>query len=349
MNSDFELVLEDCLKRLRDGQSPEDCLAAYPDEADGLRPLLLLAGHIRVAPAPQPRLQAIRAGRARMLAAVQSTPARNSFAPPVSSGTLSRYTVRIFTHLRTLLFRKVTHDMTFALRLALALVVILVCGAVLAVNASASSLPGDPLYGVKRTWEEVRLTLTLNVPARQQFQDQIRQLRLEEVREMIRMGKTGTVEFVGQLESIAADEWVVSGIPVRMLPDTMVEGDPAVGQTILVQARLQGNGVVTAWQTRVLAQGQPPAAYPEPLPSHTPAPTPWPTQEPTLAPASGPTPMPWPTASRPGTMPVSTPWPNQDHQNRDNCGNCDNNNHRDDHNMNNMNNMNNDYHSGGGW
>lgn len=219
--------------------------------------------------------------------------------------------------------------MKFALRLALDMVVILMIGSVLTVNASARSLPGDPLYSVKRTWEEVRLTLTLNDPARQQLQDQIRQLRVEEVHEMIQMGKTGVVEFEGQLESIAADEWVVSGMRVGMLPDTIVEGVPGIGQLIRVRARVQNDGTVTALQVRVQNQAQTPVTYPL-VSTHTPEPprptstailgsvpsrTPWPNHEPTHAwepthePDYEPTHMPWPTHE-----PTQQPWPNDDYQ-----------------------------------
>jgi hypothetical protein len=100
MSADFEWILEDCLKWLRSGQSPEECLAAYPDHAERLRPLLLLASHIRTAPAPQPRPLAIRRGRERMLAAAGSDPDRNSFVQPVLSGAFSRCAVRVFTNLK---------------------------------------------------------------------------------------------------------------------------------------------------------------------------------------------------------------------------------------------------------
>lgn len=208
--------------------------------------------------------------------------------------------------------------MKFALRLAIDLVVILMIGSVLTVNASARSLPGDPLYGVKRTWEEVRLTLTLNDPARQQLQDQFQQLRLEEVRKMIQLGKAGLVDFEGQLESISAGEWVVSGMRVRMLPDTIVEGDPMVGQTVRVRARLQSDGVLTALQVQMQTQASNPVPYPSPVINPTSMPTAMPshTWEPTHQPAYGPTQMPRPTYG-----PTQQPWQNDDHMNNDNHNN----------------------------
>ena len=339
MSLDFELVLEDCLARLRSGKSLENCLSSYPEQADELRLMLTAVVQVRAIPVPQARPEAVEAGRHRMFIALeQQNWIDNTAQAPVSNSGFSRYTVRIFTFLRTLLFGKETHGMKFALRLAIDLVVILMIGSVLTVNASARSLPGDPLYGVKRTWEEVRLTLTLVDPARQQLQDQIQQLRLEEIREMVQMGRAGIVEFEGQLESMAADEWLVSGIQVRMPPDTTVEGNPVVGQIVWVRARVQNDGALTALRVHVQIHWQQTAPYPMPMSSKTPMPTPapsrtpWPTHEPTH--------MPWSTNAYPGNpmhtpwtddhyynpmhtpehtdiphgnMPGSTPWPNDDH------------------------------------
>lgn len=311
MNSDFAWVLEDCLRRLDSGQSMQECLAAYPDQAEGLQPMLLVAGRIRAAPAPQPRPEAIHRGRERMLAAARANFARNSFVQPVSSAAFPRYSVRIFTSLKALLFGKETYGMKFALRLAIDLLLILIVGSVLTVNASARSLPGDPLYSVKRTWEEVRLNLALSDPARQQLQNQFQQYRLEEVREMIRMGRTGLVEFEGQLESISVDELVVNGLRVRMLPDTIVEGNPQVGRTVRVRALLQADGVLTALQVYVPTQFQQPDTYPAPMVTRTPMQT------------SMPSGTPWPTSRwEPTYGPTNQPWPTDDHHDDDDHNDC---------------------------
>lgn len=321
MSADFEWILEDCLKRLRSGQSPEDCLAAYPEHAEGLRPLLQTATHLQPLPVPQPRSQAIQAGRERMLVAASSNLGSNSSVQPVSSGAFSRYTARIITTLKEYFFGKEIHGMKLALRFAIDFAVLLVIGGVLAVNASASSLPGDPLYGVKRTWEDVRLTLTLNDPARQQLQNQFQQLRVEEVQQMIQLGKTGMVDFDGQLESIAADEWIVSGIHVRMLPDTIVAGDPVVGQAVRVRSRLQSEGVLTALQVNMHTQVNNPISYPSPainqpaMQAAMPSQMPWSTQVPmnNLEPMHEPTYQPGMNDDHHEELPAPTSMPNDDH------------------------------------
>ena len=144
MSSDLERVLEECLQQLRCGQSPEDCLAAYPDQTEALGPLLQSAAHLWAGLPPQPRPEAIHAGRERMLAPAQANSIGQSHTQPVSPGAFSRYTVRIFTALKSLLVGKETHGMKFALHLAIDLVAIVMIGGVVTTNASARSLPDAP-------------------------------------------------------------------------------------------------------------------------------------------------------------------------------------------------------------
>jgi hypothetical protein len=288
MNADFEMILEDCLKRILAGSSIEECLADYPAQAEALKPLLLVTSRVRKIARPQARPEAVQAGLERVMKAMSTNNiAQGIPSQPISKTWFSRYIERIITILRTILFGKENKGMKFALRLAIDFMVILVIGGVFAVNASASSLPGDTLYGVKRTWEEVRLNLTLNDPTRLELQNQFQQLRLDEVREMIRLGKAGWVDFEGQLESMTTNEWLVSGILLQMPANTIVEGNPVIGQMVRVKASLQNNGVLTALQVSIQAQTNNPNPYPAPVSSQTPMPTALPTHhiEPSQEPA----------------------------------------------------------------
>ncbi len=67
---------------------------------------------------------------------------------------------------------------TFA---ALAILLLVLAGAT---SAAASSLPGDPLYGLKRASEEVRLALTFDDVARTQLLSELTDRRLEELAEI---------------------------------------------------------------------------------------------------------------------------------------------------------------------
>jgi hypothetical protein len=320
MNADFELILEDCLKRMHAGASIEDCLAAYPAQAEALIPLLLVTSRVRKIARPQARPEAVQAGLERILSVVSTQNiAQGVSAQPVSKGWLSRYSERIITTLKIILFGKENTGMKFALRLAIDVMVILVIGGIFTVNASASSLPGDTLYGVKRTWEDVRLSLTLNSQSKQQLQTNLSAQRRQEVQSMLQMRRSGNVEFEGYIQSISADQWVVDGIQVQMLPGTVVQGTPAVGMYVWIYGQIQSDGSLVASQVRIMNQFQPGYQYPGPgmmstqwqnyNPQSTPMPgnNNWSTHEPTYMPNDQhhSTQMPQPTY-QPTYMPQST-------------------------------------------
>lgn len=67
MNREFDRVLDECLDRLGRGETVEECLAAHPNLAESLRPLLLSARELMAAGAAIPRPAAKIAGRERLL------------------------------------------------------------------------------------------------------------------------------------------------------------------------------------------------------------------------------------------------------------------------------------------
>src|SRR5207253_8986079 len=67
------------------------------------------------------------------------------------------------------------------LRPALAAAVLTVFVVAGATSAAASSLPGDPLYGVKRASEDVQLALTFDDVARMQLLSELADRRLDEL------------------------------------------------------------------------------------------------------------------------------------------------------------------------
>lgn len=67
MSREFDRILDECLDRLSRGASVEECLAAHPERAEELRPLLLSAREMMVAGAAVPRSAAKIAGRERLL------------------------------------------------------------------------------------------------------------------------------------------------------------------------------------------------------------------------------------------------------------------------------------------
>ena len=76
-----------------------------------------------------------------------------------------------------------------------------------ATSAAASSLPGDPLYGLKRASEDVRLALTFDDVARTQLLSELTDRRLEELAEIAKnrpsSAPTATQEYADAVNNFA--------------------------------------------------------------------------------------------------------------------------------------------------
>jgi hypothetical protein len=265
MKSDFELILEAFLAQMRAGKTIEECLSLHPKHVKKLRPLLLAAAHVREIPIPRARQEAVQAGRERLLAGVNL---HNLSPSPVSSGQFARYTKRAWGAFQIILFGRRRSSLSLGFRMAAILVIALLATAGITVNASARSLPGDKLYGVKRTWESVRLSLTPQQQGRQRLQQRFAAERREEVQELIELRRAETVEFEAPLEEMDAEHWQVDGFQVHIDSDTEIEGDPETGLVLYIRARLQEDGTLTAIQVRTPGQKQS-----TPHPSSAPAPS----------------------------------------------------------------------------
>lgn len=274
MQTELNSIVEGCLQRLRAGQRIEDILQDYPQEAEYLRGVLEAARSLRKQPIAQPRPEAFQAGRTRMLAAAQK-----KWGPvsPVSSGVLSRYAEQIRQKLSIRIFGKETLDMKLTLRLALTFIFVLVMGGLLTLNVSASSLPGEPLYVVKRAWENVRLGVTANTASRQTLETQFALERKEEIQEMVAQGRQGTLELTGTLEAVNDQTWVISGLQVFVTAQTVQEGQVELNARLTAQAEVGNDGRVVLRRVRFLPPLIPlqtPAPTHTPLPTHTPGMTP---------------------------------------------------------------------------
>lgn len=253
MKSDFELILEECLAQMRVGKALEECLSAHPAQAKRLRPLLGAAVRVWEIPIPRARAEAVQAGRERLLAEAKFRAASPS---PVSSGRFSRYTKQVLCSLQIALLGRKRSSLNLALTMAAIFVIVLLATGSLTVNASASSLPGDSLYGVKRSWENVRLSMTPSQQGRQRLQEQYDEERRDEVKELIHLRRAETVEFQAPLKEMDAEHWQVDGFWVQIDSETEVEGEPETGLALYIRARLDEDGTLTALQVRIPARNQ---------------------------------------------------------------------------------------------
>jgi hypothetical protein len=159
---DLEAILDECLHEMSiRGEGIEGCLQSCPQHAEQLAPLVQIADHIRKTDHPTLSVPATRAIEQRLLkrtAELRQARAKPSLSLPFP--------------LRPL----VTVAATLMVVLALAL-----AGGGGIVYASTDSLPGSPLYGVKRATEQVQLFLVPTETGRAELYIKFAQRRLEEV------------------------------------------------------------------------------------------------------------------------------------------------------------------------
>jgi hypothetical protein len=80
MAEDFDLILDRCIDRINRGESPEDCLSDYPEQADRLRPLLMSARGVQDSYSFTPSDDARRAARQKFYAALDRQQQKKSAA-----------------------------------------------------------------------------------------------------------------------------------------------------------------------------------------------------------------------------------------------------------------------------
>ncbi|MBI2919019.1 MAG: hypothetical protein HYY01_13650 [Chloroflexi bacterium] len=145
--------LNESLDLLKAGASVAECLARYPEESADLEPLLQAAVVLRQASAIPLRPQFRAEGRARVVGAMAALRSRQARAPTFG----------------------------WAWRYAIAGTLIVFLSTMQVIRVSAQSLPGDVLYPVKRTVEQVQLTLTFSPTAKLELTNQLADKRVQEL------------------------------------------------------------------------------------------------------------------------------------------------------------------------
>ena len=193
MSHEQQLVdaLDTCLEQMRQGQTIEQALAAYPDRAGELRPLLELSGRLEALPQPNVSME----GMMRTLGRLGSEVAADQ--APAPQPKKARWFSRA----------------VWARAAAVVLVVFLVGWG--SVNASADSTPGDLLYPVKLFTERARFFLTLGAEDRAELRIVFSSRRLKEA--VIQQQRTGQLD--PQLLSEMLEEARLAVLQAPELPE----------------------------------------------------------------------------------------------------------------------------------
>lgn len=215
-------VLEMCLKEIEQGADVDTVLFRHPEFANELRPILEASVKAKAKAVPAPSTDALRRNRAKLLQ--HASEMRERKAVPVSR--------RIWS----VPFRRAL--------VALMVVTMLFASSTGLVRASSTTLPGDNLYPVKRSWESLSLFFTFNVEKREALEFEHENERLEELYELFAEGRSADVEFSGYVTRQSGDEWLVSSIPVMISSQTRLPDQPVqVGDAVRVRGQARDGGV----------------------------------------------------------------------------------------------------------
>ena len=231
--SDLHDVLELCLQELERGTDIETLLFRYPAFADELRPILEAAAKAIMVPIADPSVEVIRRNRAKVLQhAAQMRESKLRSSRRLWSVPLRRALV------------------------ALAVIAALFLSSNGLVRAATTTLPGDQLYPVKRTWEDVRVLFTFNLQSRAALEVEHENERLQELSELFAQGRSVQVDFSGLVTRQNADLWLVSGIPIAISTQTVLPSQEiSVGSAVHVIGVTQQDGAVLAQSIELLPAG----------------------------------------------------------------------------------------------
>jgi hypothetical protein len=221
MNEILYNALEDALTELESGVELEDLLEANPELESDLGLLLETAQKTRREASREIAPEVYNRSRTRVL----------------SRG------IQLQQKTRTGLgFLRRTHRLAIALITA---AVILLSGGGIAAG-SAQALPGDQLYPVKRAAENLRLSLAVTLKDHQTVEDRYQARRIDEVEQLLALGRSAFVEFHGRVNSRDGERWDIGGIKVRQNTQTILIGQIFQGLAVEVEGITIPEGWVLA-------------------------------------------------------------------------------------------------------
>jgi hypothetical protein len=170
---EFDSILAQCMEDVqRQHRTLDECLQTYPQYAEQLKPLLMAGLMTTRLKSPQLSQSSVDALEMRLRAQMK----QQRRVPRRRSG--------------------LTYGLTrLAAVLVVALLIAFGSGAGL-VAASSNSLPGDPLYGIKRLWEAIILALSPLTGPQDLLWQHIAETRLDEIERLAAGGKLNEAALV---------------------------------------------------------------------------------------------------------------------------------------------------------
>lgn len=237
--NDLIEIFHDCVTRMQNGATIEDCLDLYPQYADALLPMLEAVQIPKRAQVSDDEV-AVSQQRVRVeFEQALNQPTRVRFRPMVS-------------------------------RVASFVLLVLFVGSLLTtgvVVVAQDSIPGDSLYGVKRLTEQLRLSFADDETG---LREEFAQRRINETRQVIQRRRATTVEFAGMIDQIDNATLTVAGFSVELSPRLRTI-DLQVGMRVNITAQTQQDRtiIVTAIQVEGLSEIVPQTTRPTLIPTQS--------------------------------------------------------------------------------
>jgi hypothetical protein len=228
MNDKLYDALEICLQEIENGVALENALARFPDLAHELRPILKASLKARNMAVATPSPEVIRRGRAKLLQ--RASQMREAKLAP-----RGKRVIPVFQRLA----------------LSLGLTATFLLSGTGLVGASATALPGENLYPVKRTWEDVQLFFIFNKDTRDAVKSQFETERLQEVNELLIDGRHELIQFAGVFTQVNGISYV-SGVKVLVPANLQL---PANGDAVAITGRTNAQGFVELESIELLPSG----------------------------------------------------------------------------------------------
>ncbi|MFQ5997472.1 MAG: DUF5667 domain-containing protein [Dehalococcoidales bacterium] len=167
---EFDNILEECLERiLTRGETIEQCLASYPEQATELEPLLQTALSTKETLAIKPRPEFRERAKYQLLAELREMEEKQPRR-----------------------FSLFSWQPRWATAVIAVLILVLASGSTVA--AASGSMPDQPLYPLKLATERVRLALTPSALGKAELYAKLADKRVTEIINMVDKGKLEQVE-----------------------------------------------------------------------------------------------------------------------------------------------------------
>ena len=181
MKHDFDSILDLCIERIAAGESLEACLADYPEHANELEALLKITQSLYTLPLLNGAESAAQAGLQAMVEKIDEAP----LVLPFFSRNKTRF-INFFEGIsKTIFFSKENLMLRKPLFATFLVLIALFAGTTMTAAAAQDALPGDALYAVKTSVEDLRLGMSWDTAAEAEQSLLLADQRLQEINELL--------------------------------------------------------------------------------------------------------------------------------------------------------------------